>query len=570
MSYKEIYNNWLNSPFVTESDKETLRSMTETEIEDAFYKTAEFGTAGMRNIMGLGTNRLNPYMIRLAAKGVAMTMQEGDAAVIAYDTRNNSPEFAAETARVLAKSGIKVYLFDDYSPVPLLSFAVRHLGCRAGIAITASHNTKEYNGFKVYDETGCQIREELASAILQNMQSIEDILNIPTAEATDEHIIHAGADVKDAFLKSCISCSKVADRETKAALKVVYTPIHGSGYRYVKELLAADGFSQVSDVAEQSVFDGDFPTVKKPNPEDHAALDLAVKQALAEGADLVIGTDPDCDRIGAAVIGAGTATASGSEGSDVPVTYLSGNQMGALLVDFLAGQAEASAEEQGALAEKNDNNRKTMITSIVTNEIGRIIAESHGAKTVKTLTGFKYIGAVMNGLKPEEFLMGYEESYGYLVGMHARDKDAVSAAMLICEMAAYYKAQGKTLTDVLEELYHRHGYWMDAQDSYVFEGASGAQKMQKLMEEVRTNGATIIEAAGEAVKFSDYSEGIGELPRADILQFQFDDGSWIIVRPSGTEPKIKVYYCLKADSREKALERRNQYKYVIDGIFSQK
>ena len=542
MNERERYQSWLNSSFVTAAEKAELREMTAEEIREAFYKTAEFGTAGMRNIMGLGTNRLNPYMIRLATKGLAMTLQEGDAVAVAYDTRNNSPEFAAEAAKVLAQNGIRAYLFDDYSPVPLLSFAVRHLGCQAGIAITASHNTREYNGFKVYDETGCQIREALAETIARNMEHIEDILNIPTAEDTDPRIVRIGAELKAEFLKACRNCSVVADQAAKEELRVVYTPIHGSGYQYVKELLAIDGFSQVSDVAEQCIFDGDFPTVKKPNPEDHTALDLAVKQAFAEQADIVIGTDPDCDRIGVAVI----------DGDQV--TYLSGNQTGALLVEFLARQRKGAG--------------KTMITSIVTNEIGTVIAKHYGLRTVKTLTGFKYIGAVMNGLKTEDFLMGYEESYGYLVGMHARDKDAVSAAMLICEMAAYYKARALKLTDVLETIYRQHGYWMDAQDSYVFEGAAGAQKMRELMDTLKENGRTALAAVESVEELLDYSCGIDGLPPADILHFRLGDGSWIIVRPSGTEPKVKVYYCLKAELQQDAEKRREALKCVIDSLFA--
>jgi len=415
MEHKRIYREWLESETLTENEKKQLRSMSEEEIYEAFYKYAEFGTAGMRGVMGLGTNRLNKYTIRMAAKGFADLIGEGSKAVIAYDTRNNSEEFAHETAAVLAAAGIKVYLFDRYSPVPLLSYAVRELGCDGGVVITASHNTSEYNGFKVYDSTGCQMNEEMAGIIADNISALEDGLAINTVEITHENINYIGDEIVDKFMSAVGCCS--ADITEKAAeeIKIVYTSLHGSGRDYVLRALDEAGFKNVTLVEEQAGFDGDFPTVRKPNPEDKAAFDIAKKIALKTGADIIIGTDPDCDRIGIAVV----------DGEDIEC--LTGNQTGALLIDFLARSG----------AEPKD---KKLVTTIVTSDMGRVVAESYGIDVIKTFTGFKNIGAEMNAMLEGEYFMGYEESYGYLPGIHARDKDGVSSALVICQMAAYWKS----------------------------------------------------------------------------------------------------------------------------------
>lgn len=531
MEYKKIYEEWMNSPYVNESEKQQLKAMTEEEIYEAFYKYAEFGTAGMRGIMGLGTNRLNTYTIRMASKGLAELLGDGAKVAIAYDTRNHSREFAEESAKVLAAAGIEALLFDRCSPVPLLSFAVRELECDGGIVITASHNTKEYNGFKVFDSTGSQMGTEDAGKIADNISRLTDGLAIEAAELAHENIHMIGEDITERFLEAvgkCVTAAGADDsgKNAAAALKVAYTSLHGSGRDYVMEALKRAGFTDVSLVKEQADYDGDFPTVAKPNPEDHAAFAIAEKLAFAEGADILIGTDPDCDRIGVGV----------RQGD--AITYLSGNQIGALLIDYLA--------------QAGDCKGKTMITTIVTGEMGPMAAESHGLQVVKTLTGFKNIGSVMNGMKAGEFFMGYEESYGYLVGPHARDKDAVSAALAICEMAAHYKKQGITLIDALHEIFARQGHWIDQQESFTFEGSEGEKKIKRIMELLKEQGEKVFSEAGEVRQAIDYNEGVDGLPSANVFKYIFTGGSWVAARPSGTEPKIKFYYCVTGKDEAEA------------------
>ncbi|MBR2619786.1 MAG: phospho-sugar mutase, partial [Firmicutes bacterium] len=478
MEFKRIYEEWAASPALTDEEKAELAVMSEEDIYESFYKYAEFGTAGMRGIMGLGTNRLNKYTIRMASKGLAQLLGEGSKVAVAYDTRNNSVEFAEETAKVLAAAGIKVYLFDRCSPVPLLSYAVRELGCDGGVVITASHNTSEYNGFKVYDNTGCQMNEEMAGKIAANIDALTDGLAVATADLNSENIEYVGDELIDKFIDAVAACDTGIDKAAAEDIKIVYTSLHGSGRDYVLETLERTGFVQVSLVEQQAEFDGDFPTVAKPNPEDKAAFAIAEEIALANGADVIIGTDPDCDRIGIGVV------------KDGSVECLTGNQTGVLLIDFLARMDENAAG-------------KKLITTIVTSDMGKAAAESYGVDVIKTFTGFKNIGAVMNELKPGQYFMGYEESYGYLPGEHARDKDGVSAALVICQMAAYWKSQGKTLVEALDELYDKHGYWIDRQQSFTFEGSAGVEKMASIMETFRSKGAEVFAGAGDVDEFLD-------------------------------------------------------------------
>ena len=541
MSYKKIYEEWVTSPVLTEEEKAELKAMTEEEVYESFYKYAEFGTAGMRGIMGLGTNRLNKYTIRMASKGLAQLLGEGSKVAVAYDTRNNSVEFAEETARVLAAAGIKVYLFDRYSPVPLLSYVVRELGCDGGVVITASHNTSEYNGFKVYDETGCQMNEEMAGKIAANIDALEEGLDIETVDINHENIVKVGDELVDKFIVAVAACDTGIDKTAAADLKIVYTSLHGSGRDYVLKSLENAGFTQVKLVEEQAEFNGDFPTVAKPNPEDKAAFAMAEEIALSENADVIIGTDPDCDRIGIGVV------------KDGYVECLTGNKTGVLLIDFLARMDE---QREG----------KKLITTIVTSDMGKVTAEGYGIEVIKTFTGFKNIGAVMNKLEADEYFMGYEESYGYLPGEHARDKDGVSAALVICQMAAYWKAQGKTLVEALEGLYEEHGYWIDRQQSFTFEGSAGVEKMASIMETFRSKGAEVFEGAGDVEEFLDYSKGIDGFPPANVLKFMFAGGSWIAVRPSGTEPKIKFYYCITAPQKQDAEDKFESFKKRIETL----
>ena len=545
MDYKERYNEWLL--FDDDTKQELLKITDEKEIEDRFYKDLAFGTGGMRGIMGAGPNRMNRYTISRATLGLANYLSEfpspQKSVVIAYDSRNNSEDFAKCAAEVLAVKGITVYLFDKITPTPVLSFAVRHLGCIAGIVITASHNPKEYNGYKVYDENGCQLVPSLADKVIAHVQEITDYRAVPRLDfevALQSGMIQmVGDEVLDAFLDA-VKTQALYTEPSK--LKIVYTPLHGTGNIPVRRIL--QDYS-VSVVKEQAVPDGNFSTVRSPNPEEKDALNLAIEQAKTEAADLVLGTDPDCDRVGIAVRHNGD------------YVLLTGNQVGALLADFV-------------LRFKADtlNEKSTLVKTIVTNDLGANIGRKYGLQIVETLTGFKYIGDLINRYEKtgeKEFVMGYEESYGYLVGTHARDKDAVVASMLICEMTAYHKNNGKTLVDALEEIYKEYGFYLDALDSFVLQGIDGVQKMNAVLETLRARGAS---AFPDIETVQDFSEGIGDLPKENVLKYLFRNGSWLAVRPSGTEPKLKVYYSVRGESHEAAAEQlsalREQMKAVVE------
>lgn len=545
MDYKERYNEWLL--FDDDTKQELLKITDEKEIEDRFYKDLAFGTGGMRGIMGAGPNRMNRYTVSRATLGLANYLSEftkpQKSVVIAYDSRNNSEDFAKCAAEVLAVKGITVYLFDKITPTPVLSFAVRRLGCIAGIVITASHNPKEYNGYKVYDENGCQLVPSLADKVIARVQEITDYRAVPRLDfevALQSGMIQmVGDEVLDAFLDA-VKTQALYTEPSK--LKIVYTPLHGTGNIPVRRIL--QDYS-VSVVKEQAVPDGNFSTVRSPNPEEKDALNLAIEQAKTEAADLVLGTDPDCDRVGIAVRHNGD------------YVLLTGNQVGALLADFV-------------LRFKADtlNEKSTLVKTIVTNDLGANIGRKYGLQIVETLTGFKYIGDQINRYEKtgeKEFVMGYEESYGYLVGTHARDKDAVVASMLICEMTAYHKNNGKTLVDALEEIYKEYGFYLDALDSFVLQGIDGVQKMNAVLETLRARGAS---AFPDIETVQDFSEGIGDLPKENVLKYLFRNGSWLAVRPSGTEPKLKVYYSVRGESHEAAAEQlsalREQMKAVVE------
>lgn len=545
MDYKERYNEWLL--FDDDTKQELLKITDEKEIEDRFYKDLAFGTGGMRGIMGAGPNRMNRYTVSRATLGLANYLSEftkpQKSVVIAYDSRNNSEDFAKCAAEVLAVKGITVYLFDKITPTPVLSFAVRHLGCIAGIVITASHNPKEYNGYKVYDENGCQLVPSLADQVIARVQEITDYRSVPRLDfevALQSGMIQmVGDEVLDAFLDA-VKTQALYTEPSK--LKIVYTPLHGTGNIPVRRIIKD---YSVSVVKEQAVPDGNFSTVRSPNPEEKDALNLAIEQEKTEAADLVLGTDPDCDRVGIAVRHNGD------------YVLLTGNQVGALLADFV-------------LRFKADtlNEKSTLVKTIVTNDLGANIGRKYGLQIVETLTGFKYIGDQINRYEKtgeKEFVMGYEESYGYLVGTHARDKDAVVASMLICEMTAYHKNNGKTLVDALEEIYKEYGFYLDALDSFVLQGIDGVQKMNAVLDTLRARGAS---AFPDIETVQDFSEGIGDLPKENVLKFLFRNGSWLAVRPSGTEPKLKVYYSVRGESHEAAAEQlsalREQMKAVVE------
>ncbi|MBO5492371.1 MAG: phospho-sugar mutase [Pyramidobacter sp.] len=526
MDYRERYQEWLNASWLEAADKAELVALTdEKEIEDRFYRDLEFGTAGMRGVMGVGTNRMNKYIVGKATLGLANYLKGEFPAdfkkgvVIAYDSRNNSKEFAAETARVLCACGVPVKLFDTLEPVPVLSFSVRHHNAAAGVVITASHNPREYNGYKVYGPDGCQLTPGAAAKLTDYVEAAA-ISAIP-AGGDAALLTTIGQGTVEKFLDAIQTVS--VPQANAADLKVVYTPLHGSGNLPVRAILARCGFANVQIVPEQELPNGDFPTVKAPNPEDRTALLLGIELAKKNGADIVIGTDPDSDRIGVAI------------GKGGEYTLLNGNQIGALLANFV-------------LTHRTLNAKSTLITTVVTGELGAQVALARGAQVLRTLTGFKYIGEQMTKFErtgEREFVMGYEESYGYLVGTHARDKDAVTAAMLICEMAADAKSRGLTVLDELEALYKELGYYLDAQDSHTLKGKDGAERIKAMMTWLREHGSTFRGVS----QTLDYSKGIDGLPKENVMKFLCADGSWFAVRPSGTEPKIKIYYSIKSTDR---------------------
>ena len=540
MNYKEKYNEWLN--FADESTKAELLAITdEKEIEDRFYKDLAFGTGGLRGIMGAGSNRMNIYTVGKATLGLARYLKSknnGELSVaIAYDTRNNSQLFAKTTAGVFASQGIKVYIYENIVPVPVLSFTTHYLGCTAGVMITASHNPKEYNGYKVYDSKGCQFCTEDAKNAIEFINEITDYSSIELLDES-ELITYIGEKELSAFLNEV---KKQSLYEENSDLKIVYTPLHGTGNIPVRRML--DGLD-VTVVKEQELPDGNFSTVRSPNPEEKDALTIAIEKAKEIGADLVLGTDPDCDRVGVAV----------KHNDDF--VLLTGNQTGALLVKFVLTMKKAWLNE-----------KSTLVKTIVTSELGANIGRSFGLQVEETLTGFKYIGDKINKYEEsgeQEFVIGYEESYGYLVGTHARDKDGVVSSMLICQMAAFYKNQGKTLVDGLNEIYDEYGYYLDFLDSFVLKGKDGAEKIGSLMTYFRNTGKSLFDGIDEII---DFSTGIRDLPKENVLKYIWNDGSWMAVRPSGTEPKIKIYYSIVDPDKENAnirlQEIRNKIKTIV-------
>ena len=542
MNYRDKYNLWLT---FDENTKSELLSVTdEKEIEDRFYKDLAFGTGGLRGIMGAGSNRMNKYAVGKATFGLANYLKsknDGEIKVaLAYDSRNNSAFFAKTAAGIFASCGFKVYLYETLVPVPVLSFTTAFLGCTAGVMITASHNPKEYNGYKVYDSKGCQFCTEDAKNAIEFINKIDDFSTIPFADVEDnENITMIGENVLGEFLKQV---KKQSVYEKPSDLKIVYTPLHGTGNIPVRRMLEG---MDVTVVKEQELPDGNFSTVRSPNPEEKDALNIAIETAKKIGADLVLGTDPDCDRVGIAV----------KDGDDYKL--FTGNQTGALLVKFIL-----------TMHKDELNPKSTLVKTIVTSELGANIGRKFGLNVEETLTGFKYIGDKINKYEAsgeKEFVIGYEESYGYLVGTHARDKDAVVSSMLICQMAAWYKNQGKTLVDGLNEIYDEYGYYLDFLDSFVLKGKDGAEKIQSLMVTFREKGTSLLPDIKEIIDFKD---GIRDLPKENVLKYILNDGSWIAVRPSGTEPKIKVYYSVVDPDKENAKLRLEKIRGIMGGIIN--
>ena len=561
MDYKEVYEQWIANPYFDEATKEELKSIAEdeNEIKERFYMDLEFGTAGLRGIIGAGTNRMNIYVVRRATQGLANYIAKVDkksqGVAIAYDSRHMSPEFAQEAALCLAANGIKAYIFETLRPTPELSFAVRHLGCVAGINVTASHNPPEYNGYKVYWEDGAQITPPHDSGIMGEVKAISDWNTVKTmdkAEAEKAGLFEViGKEVDDAYmaeLKKQVIHMDAIQAEGKN-LKIVYTPLHGTGNIPARRILKELGFENVYVVKEQELPDGDFPTVSYPNPEAAEAFELGLKLAKEVDADLVLATDPDADRLGVRV-------------KDKNGEYhdLTGNMSGCLLANYEISQRKAvngSLPEDGAL-----------IKTIVTTNLADAIAKGYGVKLIEVLTGFKFIGQQILGFEKSgkgSYLFGFEESYGCLIGTDARDKDAIVATMALCEAAAYYKTQGKTLWDAMIEMYEQFGYYKDDIKAVTMKGIEGLQKIQDIMNSLRQNPPA--EFAGhKVVAVRDYKADTiknletGEvtptgLPNSNVLYYELTNDAWVCVRPSGTEPKVKFYYGVKGTSLADADEK---------------
>ena len=573
MDYKEAYEAWLNSPYFDEKTKEELKSIAgdENEIKERFYKELEFGTAGLRGIIGAGINRMNIYTVRKTTQGLAnyilsVNGQEKGVA-IAYDSRRMSPEFANEAALCLAANGIKAYIFETLRPTPELSYAVRKLGCIAGINITASHNPPEYNGYKVYWEDGAQITPPHDTGIMAEVSKVKDFGEVKTMgreEAEKAGLYQViGQAVDDSYMEELKSQVLHMDsiREMADQLKIVYTPLHGTGNIPARRVLKELGFNHVYVVKEQELPDGEFPTVSYPNPEAEEAFALGLKLAKEVDADLVLATDPDADRLGVRVKDAKTGE----------YHTLTGNMSGCLLADYELGQRKAlkGLPEDGAL-----------VTTIVSTNMAGAIARYYGVKFIEVLTGFKYIGQQILNFETSgkgTYLFGFEESYGCLIGTHARDKDAIVATMALCEAAAYYKSKGMTLWDAMIEMYERYGYYKDDIKSITLKGIEGLAKIQEIMDTLRKNPPKQI-GAYKVTAVRDYKEdkvvnlltgetGTTGLPSSNVLYYDLEDDAWLCVRPSGTEPKIKFYYGIKGSSLADADEKSEAMgKEVLDMI----
>ena len=561
MSFRETYNNWVENQYFDEKTRQELISIKEDEkeIEDRFYKNLEFGTAGLRGIIAAGTNRINIYTVRRATFGLANyilknTSKEEQArgVVIAHDNRFMSREFCIETANTLAACGIKAYIFDGLRTTPELSFAVRKLHTIAGVVITASHNPPEYNGYKVYWEDGAQVMPEIANAITEEINAIEDYSTIPTLSEENKDLVVLLDDKQDtAFIeavKTQVIRKELVEKVGKD-FKIVYTPLCGTGNVPVRRALKEAGFENVLVVKEEEMPDSNFAGIEYPNPEDKKALTRGIELAKAEGADLVMATDPDCDRVGVAV-----RTTSGE------YAMLTGNQIGGMLTNYII-------ESQKAENKLKDNG--VLIKTIVTSEFGADIAKANNLEVMNVLTGFKFIGEKIKSFEENNnektYLFGYEESYGYLVGTHARDKDAVVASLLIAEMAAYYYSKGMSLYEGLQELYKKYGYFKEETIPLTLAGKEGLEKIAEIISYFRNTNIESINNK-KVVEVKDYAKGIDGLPKSNVLKYFLEDESWVAVRPSGTEPKLKFYIAVKGNDEAECDTKVAGIKADIDEI----
>lgn len=558
MEYMKKYEEWINKPYFDEKTKQELEALKDDkkEIEDRFYKDLEFGTAGLRGVIAAGTNRINIYTVRRATFGLANYIikntteeEKNRGVVIAHDNRHMSREFCMEAANTLAACGIKAYIFDSLRTTPELSFAVRNLHAIAGIVITASHNPTEYNGYKVYWEDGAQVMPHIANAITDEINEIHDYSTIPTlTEENKELVIMLDQKQDTEFIEAVKSqvIRKELIKEVGKDFKIVFTPLCGTGNVPIKRALKEVGFENVVVVKEEEMPDPNFAGIDYPNPEDKKALIRGIDLAKEVGANLVIATDPDCDRVGVAV-----KTTSGE------YALLTGNQIGGMLTNYII----EGLKENNKLKENS-----TLIKTIVTSEFGADIAKTNNVNVLNVLTGFKFIGEKIKSFEQNNektYMFGYEESYGYLVGTHARDKDGVVAAVLISEMAAYYYSKGLSLYEGLVELYKKYGFFKEETISLTLKGIEGIAKIKDIIAYFRENGIDNINKV-KVVDTKDYAKGIDDLPKAEVLKYFLEDGSWIAVRPSGTEPKLKFYVAVKGETEEMANEKITAIKTYIN------
>lgn len=563
MNYMEIYNQWLESDYFDADTKKELENIkgNEKEIEDRFYTDLEFGTAGLRGIIAAGTNRINIYTVRRATFGLAnyiiknTTEEEKErGVVIAHDNRHMSREFCLEAANTLAACGIKAYIFDSLRTTPELSFAVRKLHTIAGIVITASHNPPEYNGYKVYWEDGAQVMPEIASAITAEVNAITDYSTIPTIKDDQKDLVVMLDDNQDTAFIEAVKTQVIKTELVKKVgkeFKIVYTPLCGTGNVPVTRALAEVGFENVIVVPEEQNPDPNFAGIEYPNPEEHKALTRGIALAKSEGADLVIATDPDCDRVGVAV-----KTTTGD------YALLTGNQIGAMLTNYII----ESSKEENKLDPK-----ATLVKTIVTSEFGADIARANNLGVINVLTGFKFIGQKIKSFEESgdrTYLFGYEESYGYLVGTHARDKDGVVASLLISEMAAYYYDKGMSLYEGLQELYKKYGYFKEKTISLTLKGIEGLAKIKEIITYFRENDIKEFNNT-KVVDLKDYQKGIDDLPKSNVLKYFLEDASWIAVRPSGTEPKLKFYVAVKGQDEAECAGKIANIESDINKIIDQ-
>lgn len=559
MDFKQRYRLWCDNEYFDTATRMELKSISdEKEIEERFYCDLKFGTGGMRGIMGAGTNRLNKYTVGRVTVGLGNYLIDNfndkecknRGIAIAYDTRNNSRQFAEAAADILSGMGFKIFIFDKPVPTPELSYIIRHLNCIAGIVITASHNPKEYNGYKVYDENGGQLVVWQAKHLVEYVNNIKDYTSI-SFNGNDEfkEYIDTTEEFTDAVVESVIH----SDIKIKDELRIVYTALHGTGNIPVRKALEKSGFKNVYIVKEQEQPDGYFSTVKSPNPEVKSSLDMALKLGAEKNADIVMGTDPDCDRVGVGV-----------KQSDGEYQLLTGNQIGALIADYVITHTNLSNIKKPAI-----------IKTVVTSDLGAEVAKAHGFKVFETLTGFKFIGEKItqferakrecDASRDYDFVVGYEESFGYLAGTYVRDKDGVGSCLLICEMAAEYKKSGYTLLDRLNQLYSEYGYHYDAQDSFTLKGKAGAEKIAAIMAELNC-GQSLLEGTTKIIDYNlpvKAEDGFGMLPASNVIKYVLEDGSWIAVRPSGTEAKIKIYYNVIGINEDEAKSRYKIYQKIV-------